>query len=207
VKAEGTESIVKTADAPKFGRPRNEGADRAILRAALDLVSAEGYRAITVDQIAARAQVGKMTIYRRWPNKATVVMDALLVLIGPETDFPSTPRASESIKKQLHLQVKFFRSKYGRLIRSLLAEAQSNDELAEAFRERWIVPRRRGVVAVLQKAIDQRELRSDIDLELTTDLLYGPLYYRLLIGTGTITTSFADALYEQFMDGHKLPSA
>jgi AcrR family transcriptional regulator len=194
---------VKTADAPKFGRPRNEGAHRAILQAALDLVSAEGYRAITVDQIAARAQVGKMTIYRRWPNKAAVVMDSLLEIVGPETDFPSTPCALESMKKQLHLQVKFFRSKYGRLIRSLLAEAQSNDELAEAFRERWIVPRRRGVVEVLQRAIDEGKLRGGIDLELTTDLLYGPLYYRLLIGTGTITTAFADALYEQFMTGHQ----
>jgi AcrR family transcriptional regulator len=186
-----------------MGRPRNEEADKAILQAALDLVSADGYRAITVDQIAALAQVGKMTIYRRWPNKAAVVMDALLELVGPQTDFPSVPRASESIKLQLHLQVKFFRSKYGRLIRSLLAEAQSNEELAEAFRERWIVPRRRGVMAILKKAISQGQLRPDIDLELTTDLLYGPLYYRLLIGTGTITTTFADALYEQFMVGHQ----
>lgn len=193
---------MKTAEIPKFGRPRKEGAHKAILQAALDLVSAEGYRAITVDQIAARARVGKMTIYRRWPNKAVVVMDALLELIGPQTNFPSSSRASESIKKQLHLQVKFFRSKYGRLIRSLLAEAQSNDELAKAFRERWIVPRRRGVFEVLQMAIDQGELRSDVDLELTTDLLYGPIYYRLLIGTGALTTAFADALYEQFMAGH-----
>jgi AcrR family transcriptional regulator len=187
-----------------MGRPRNEEADKAILQAALDLVSADGYRAITVDQIAAQAQVGKMSIYRRWPNKAAVVMDALLELVGPQTDFPSVPRASESIKLQLHLQVKFFRSGYGRLIRSLLAEAQSNEELAEAFRERWIVPRRRGVMAILKKAIAQGQLRPDIDLELTTDLLYGPLYYRLLIGTGTITTAFADALYEQFMAGHQL---
>lgn len=194
---------MRTTDAPKFGRPRNEGADRAILQAALDLVSAEGYRAITVDQIAARAQVGKMTIYRRWPNKAAVVMDALLVLVGPETDFPSAPCAIESMKKQLYLQVKFFRSKYGRLIRSLLAEAQSNEELAEAFRERWIVPRRQGVVAVLQRAIDQGKLRSDIDLELATDMLYGPLYYRLLIGTGSVTNALADVLYEQFMAGHE----
>jgi AcrR family transcriptional regulator len=186
-----------------MGRPRKEEADKAILEAALNLVSNHGYRAVSVDQIAAQAQVSKMTIYRRWPNKAEVVMYALLELVGPQTDFPSVPQASESIKLQLQLQVKFFRGKHGRLIRSLLAEAQSNDELAEAFRERWIVPRRRGVMAILKKAIAQGQLRPNIDLELAIDLLYGPLYYRLLIGTGTITTAFADALYEQFMTGHQ----
>lgn len=189
--------------ATKIGRPRSEKADTAILRATLDLVSAKGYRGITVDQIAAQAKVGKMTIYRRWPNKAAVVMDALLELVGPETDFPSVPEASQSLRLQLHLQVKFFKSKYGMLIRSLLAEAQSSEELAEAFRERWIRPRRLGVVDILKKAVAQGQIRPDIDFELATDLLYGPLYYRLLIGTGPITTKFVDSLYQQFMVGHQ----
>lgn len=144
-----------------------------------------------------------MTIYRRWPNKAAVVMDALLELVGPETDFPSVPEASQSLRLQLHLQVKFFKSKYGMLIRSLLAEAQSSEELAEAFRERWIRPRRLGVVDILKKAVAQGQIRPDIDFELATDLLYGPLYYRLLIGTGPITTKFVDSLYQQFMVGHQ----
>ena len=75
-------------------------------------------------------------IYRRWPNKAAVIMYALLELIGLQTNFPSSSRASASINKQLHLQVKFFRNKYGGLIRPLPAEARSNNELTEAFRER-----------------------------------------------------------------------
>jgi AcrR family transcriptional regulator len=194
---------MESTDKPKFGRPRSNEAQQAILRAALDLVSAKGFRAITVDQIAAKAGVGKMTLYRRWPNKAALVMDALLQLIGPQTDFPSSTHALSSLQKQLHLQAKFFRSKYGLLIRSLLAEAQSDEGLARAFRERWIHPRRQGVIRMLRMAIKQGDLRKDIDLETTTDMLYGPIYYRLLLGTGAIDSAFIDLVSAQFLAGHQ----
>jgi hypothetical protein len=129
-------------------------------------------------------------------------MDALVELIGPETDFPSATSALDSLQKQLRLQMTFFRSKYGRLIRSLVAEGQSDEELARAFRERWICPRREGVIGMLRIAIKEKDLRPDIDLEATTDMLYGPIYYRLLLGTGKIDGAFIDGLYEQFLAGH-----
>ena len=186
----------------KLGRPRDKAIEKAILRAALDLVSAQGFRAITVDQIAAEAGVGKMTLYRRWPNKAALVMDALLQLIGPETEFPDAPDALTSLERQLHLQAKFFCSRYGRLIRTLVAEAQSDEDLASAFRERWLTPRRKGVLKKLKDAIATKQLRKDIDLEATIDMLYGPIYYRLLLGTGAIDTTFINRLYKQFLLGH-----
>ncbi len=194
---------MESADKPRIGRPRSNEAQQAILQAALDLVSSKGFRAITVDQIAAEAGVGKTTLYRRWPNKAALVMDALLQLIGPQTDFPPSTRALNSLRKQLDLQAKFFRSKYGLLIRSLLAEAQSDEELARAFRERWIEPRRQGVIRTLKAAIKEGALRKNIDLETTTDMLYGPIYYRLLLGTGAIDAAFIDLLYMQFLAGHR----
>jgi AcrR family transcriptional regulator len=193
---------MEPAPKTKLGRPRSSAAHQQILQAALHLVSAKGFRAITVDQIAAEAGVGKMSLYRRWPNKSSLVMDALLELIGPQTDFPSAPRALDSLRKQLQLQAKFFRSKYGRLIRSLLAEAQSDEELARAFRDHWIYPRREGVIQILQMAIKEGDLRQGIDLETTIDILYGPIYYRLLLGTGEIDDAFTDRLYEQFLAGH-----
>ena len=85
-----------------IGRPRSQSAHNAILKAALQLVTKRGFRAVSVNEIAAAAGVGKMTIYRHWPNKAAVVMDSLLELIGPETAFPEAGKALESLRGQLH---------------------------------------------------------------------------------------------------------
>src|SRR6201994_4742613 len=167
-----------------MGRPRSKSAHDAILKAALRLVTKRGFRAVSVNEIAAEAGVGKMTIYRHWPNKAALVMDALLELISPQTEFPPAGSALESLRRQLDLQAAFFRSSRGNLIRSLVAEAQSDPELAAAFRDRWLRPRREGVRKIMRAAVAEGSLRSDIDIDTAIDLLYGPLYSRLLLGSG-----------------------
>jgi AcrR family transcriptional regulator len=184
------------------GRPRSQAAHDAVLKAALKMVTKRGFRAVSVNQIAAEAGVGKMTIYRHWPNKAALVMDSLLVVIGSETDFPEARSAVESLRGQLELQVAFFRSSRGNLIRSLVAEAQSDPELAIAFRERWLNPRRAGVRQIMQAAVAEGSLRSDLDLDAAIDLLYGSLYYRLLLGSDVLDKRFADHIYRQFLQGH-----
>ena len=143
------------------GRPRSQEAHDAILQAALRLVAKRGFRAVSVNEIAAEARVGKMTLYRHWPNKATLVMDSLLVLIGDETAFPEAESALESLRRQLRLQAAFFRSPRGNLIRSLISEAQSDPELAAAFRDRWLNPRREGV---------RKNIRSDLRRIITRGL-------------------------------------
>lgn len=185
------------------GRPRSDKVHQAILKATLAEVSKTGFRALTLDAIAARANVGKMTIYRRWPNKAAVVMDAFLALIGPATEFPEAPTAVESIRRQLHLQAAFFRGKYGKIIKALLGEAQFDRELADAFRDRWIEPRREMVRSVLRRAIAEGDLDPAIDFETAIDLLYGPIYYRLQIGTGPISEKFTDDVFARVMNGLK----
>jgi AcrR family transcriptional regulator len=198
-----TPKPVKTRPARQIGRPRSEAVGEAILRATLELVSARGFREITMDQIALKAGVGKMTVYRRWPNKAALVMDALAQLIGPATAFPPAGRSLERLNQQLFLQVRFFRGPYGTLIRSLLAEAQFDESLAREFRERWIVPRRAGVLEILGQAVEEGDLKTDVDLEIATDQLYGPIYYRMLIGSGKIDRGFIQTLFQQFLDGYK----
>jgi hypothetical protein len=86
-------------------------------------------------------------------------------------------------------------------LKALLAEAQFDAELATAFRERWMLPRRKIALAVLQKAVSQRELRSDIDLEATIDLLYAPMYYRLQMGTAPLSDAYIDEIFDQVMEG------
>ena len=185
------------------GRPRSRTAHAAILKSALRLVSKRGFRAVSVNEIAAEAGVGKMTLYRHWPNKATVVMDALLALIGEETAFPEADSALESLRRQLDLQAAFFRGSRGNLIRSLVSEAQSDPELATAFRDRWLNPRREDVRQNIQAAISEGSLRGDFNIDIAIDQLYGSLYYRLLLASGKMDETFVEETYQQFLAGHK----
>ena len=184
------------------GRPRSQAAHDAILKAALRLVTKRGFRAVSVNEIAAEAGVGKMTLYRHWPNKAALVMDSLLGLIGDETAFPEADSALESLRLQLHLQAAFFRSARGNLIRSLVSEAQSDPELAAAFRDRWLNPRRKGVRQNIQAAILEGSLHGGFDIDTAIDQLYGSLYYRLLLGSGALDEKFIEETYQQFLTGH-----
>jgi AcrR family transcriptional regulator len=190
-----------TETATGRGRPRSDQAHQAILAASLEEVFAVGFRALSIDMIASKAGVGKATIYRRWPNKAAVVMDAFLAEVGPGTGFPRAARALDRIRMQMKAQSKAFRSRYGVLIKSLLGEAQFDPELAEAFRERWIMPRRQLAREVLEEAIQQGDLRDDIDIETAIDMLYAPIYYRLQIETGPISEKYVDGVFGQVMAG------
>jgi AcrR family transcriptional regulator len=188
-------------DTPRRGRPRSEKVHQAILTAALEEVFAVGFRALGTDSIAARAGVGKTAIYRRWPNKAAVVMDAFLAHVGPSTNFPRTTRAIDSIHMQLKAQAKVFRGRYGALVKALLGEAQFDPELAEAFRKRWTLPRRQLAKQMFEQAIQQGDLRSDIDIEAGIDLLYAPIYYRLQIGTGLLSDTYIDEIFQNAIRG------
>jgi AcrR family transcriptional regulator len=182
-------------------RSKAERCRQLILKTALDLVLEVGFRAVSIEAIAARAGVAKTTIYRRWPNKAAVVMDAFMIRVGSESLFPTTERVRDGIRLQMRSMAKSFRGKVGALVKALLAEAQFDEELATAFRERWTLPRRRKAVSVFQEAIRRGELRPSIDLETTIDLLYAPMYYRLQMGTGPLSEAYIDGLFEHAMNG------
>jgi AcrR family transcriptional regulator len=183
------------------GRPRSEQLHQAILKTAIDLVLEVGFRAVSIESIAAKTGVGKTTIYRRWPNKAAVVMDAFMMRVGSETLFPKTEKVTDSIRLQMRTMAKAFRSRDGALVKALLAEAQFDAELATAFRERWTLPRRKMALEVLHEAVRKGELRPDIDLEDTIDVLYAPIYYRLQMGTGPLSDAYVDGIFRHAMEG------
>src|SRR5258705_4310714 len=118
------------------GRPRNERLHKAILKTAFDLVLEVGFREVSIESIAAKAGVAKTTIYRRWPNKAAVVMEAFMLRFGSGTQFPPAKTVTESIRLQMRTMARAFRSKDGALVKTRLAEAQFDSELATAFGER-----------------------------------------------------------------------
>jgi AcrR family transcriptional regulator len=190
--------VVEEADA---GLSRGERIRRLILETAIDLVFDVGFRSVSVESIAAKAGVAKTTIYRRWPNKAAVVMDAFMMRVGSGTLFPPARKATESIRLQMHAMAMAFGGRDGALVKALLAEAQFDAELAAAFRERWTLPRRRMALAVFEEAVRRGEMRSDLNLEATIDLLYAPLYYRLQMNTGPLSEAYIDDLFRHAMEG------
>ncbi|MEG9434394.1 TetR/AcrR family transcriptional regulator [Terriglobus sp. ADX1] len=183
------------------GRPRNPNIDQAVLEAAAKLVLANGLRAVSMDAIAAEAGVGRMAIYRRWPNKAAIVMSAFVARVDPTTLFAPATSYLESIRLQMRTMAKAFRGKDGALLRILLAEAQHCPEVAEELRERWTMPRRKMAIVYFEQGIQEGWLRADVDPNTMIDVLYAPLYYRLQMGTGPLTDTYVDQVFEHAMRG------
>jgi AcrR family transcriptional regulator len=183
------------------GRPRSERAHRAILRAANELLESDGFAAVTVEAIAERAGVSKATIYRWWPNRAAVVMDGFLSIVSSEVPFPHTGHAREDIRIHMRRLAEAFGGKMGRTVAALIAEGQADPELAEALRSRWLSIRRTEAREILELGIERGELRDDIDPEVAVDVLYGPIYYRMLVGHAPLDDDFADALADHAFAG------
>jgi AcrR family transcriptional regulator len=180
------------------GRPRSERATTAILGAARELLEERGLRGLSVDAIAGRAGVSKATIYRWWPSKAAVVMDAFLAGTGPRMPFPDTGSTREDLRRQLRSVIRLFNEPRTRgPFVALIAESQHDPELARALRERFIASRRAAAREVFTRGQARGELRPDLDVDIAIDALYGALYYRLLISGEPLKPRYADALLDQ----------
>lgn len=187
--------------AVKGGRPRNPRTQQRILKAAAELVLEQGFKALSIDAIAGRAGVGRMTIYRRWPNKAAIVMDTFLDRARPSTPFLPAETYIESIGQQILAAAKIFRGKDGTLLRTIFAEAQFDPELASAFREKWVIPNRKMALAYFEEGIKNGFLRPDIDLNSMIDLLYAPLYLQLQLGLTALSEAYVDKIFDLAMKG------
>jgi len=201
IRLKGPSMSGETTKAANLGRPRSEQLHQAILTAALDLVLEMGFRVVSIEAIAAKTGIAKTTIYRRWPNKAAVIMEGFLTELRPASFFPEAETALERIRLQMHVTAEAFRGRDGALVKALLAETQFDPDLAEVYRNKWTLPRRKLVIDMLEAAITQGALRPDIDIEGTVDLLYAPIYYRLLLGTGPISDAYIEILFAESMKG------
>ena len=181
------------------GRPRSEKAHQAILAATMELLLDQGLRAMSMDDLARRAGVSKATIYRWWPSKERLALDALA------TEWASTPRAVQSHAGSLRgdLLARFRpwvrqlnRKPYARVVAGLVAEAQTNPEFAELYREHFVQPRREATRELLTGALDRGEIAANTNLDVTLDLLYGPIYHRLLHGHAPLTERFAQQVID-----------
>jgi AcrR family transcriptional regulator len=186
---------------PKRGRPRSESARRKVLAAARQLLRERGLPGVTVEGIAALARVGKPTIYRHWPNAHAVAMDAFLEGSEAAPGQSGIGFPLDTLRRQLHGIAAAFASPAGRSTAALIAAAQNDSELAKVFRNRFIMKSRETGRALLQQAVEQGAIRADADLEVALDLIYAPLYFRLLIGHGPLDDTFTDALLDHVLEG------
>lgn len=181
---------------------RSRRAHKAILKSAIGLFEELGYERLTVDGIALRAGASKATIYRWWPNKGAILTEAFLTAVEPDIVFPDSGSVREDLVGQLALLVRVLgETQLGNMMISLLGEAQHDAALATALRDGWLKPRRVAGRAVLERAIQQGELRRGLDLDLTLDGLYGPIYLRLLFGHAQLDTPALEALVDQQLRG------
>ncbi|MEU6313658.1 TetR/AcrR family transcriptional regulator [Streptomyces sp. NPDC047014] len=196
--------MTKTPDATR----RSDRSRRAILDAALALVGEVGYNKLTIEAIAARAGVGKQTIYRWWPSKAAVLLDASLALAGEAeaeaewTGFPDTGDLAADLKYVLRATVdEFTDEKYAASARALTAAGATDPELGAQFTERVLEPQLALYEERLRAAREAGRLAPDTDLRLTVEMLLGPLTYRWLLRTGPLTHAFTDALVDRVLGG------
>jgi len=191
------------AAAPKRGRPRSEKARRAILEAAAELLLDRGLSAVSMDAVAERAGVSKATIYRWWPTKETLALDALFNEWAAAT--PAT-RDTGSLRGDLLALLRPWARlagsrPYGRVIAALITEAQTDPEFAAEYRSRFVEPRRSQAGEVFRRAIERGEIPADTKIEVALDVLYGPLYHRLLHGHAPLSDRFVRDVVDMAMNG------
>jgi AcrR family transcriptional regulator len=180
---------------------RSQRSRRAILDAALDLCAEQGYGNVTVEGIAARAGASKKTIYRWWASKAAVIQEALNERIGQRTDFPDTGDLRADLRTQMSRVAAFLASAEVAPYTGLISAAQDDPDVARSVVENLIEPRERDCRKRLESAREQRQIRPELDLDDVIEMLYAPLYYRLLVRTRPITTQQVDAVLELAFTG------
>lgn len=178
----------------KLGRPRSEKTKKAILSSAYDLLLENGFAAVTIEKIAERAGVSKATIYKWWPNKAAVVIDAFFDATVVRLPIPDTGSTVDDMIIQVNNLAKFLTSREGKAINEIIAEGQSDQKLAETYRKTYFKPRRCDSRFILERGISRGELKKDLDIELVIDLIFGPLFYRLLITGDVADKAFVSKL-------------
>ena len=191
-----------TTAAPRRGRLRSEAAHQAILEAVADLLMERGLGAISMDAVAERAGVSKATIYRWWPTKETLALDAIYQAWASVTPAKDTGALRGDLLSLLRPWARLAASRpYGRVIAALLTEAQSDAVFAAAYRERFVRPRREQGHAIFRRAIERGEIAPDTNVEVALDLLYGPIYHRMLHGHAPLNDRFVREVVDMVLGG------
>jgi AcrR family transcriptional regulator len=186
---------------PRSGRPRSERAHREVLDATRALLTEVGFAELRVEHVAARAGVGKATIYRHWASKEELVLELLLELASPFLDIPDLGDTRRELRRAVDNAIRgLTKSEFGPVIRALLGQLATNPALGGPFRDTVVQARRREIAGVVRRGVERGDLRTGTDAHIATELLIGPVYYRLAFG-GTLDGRFAARVVAAYLDG------
>lgn len=176
------------------GRPRDTSRDSALRMAALEVMAEVGYRALTMDAVAAHARAGKATIYRRWESKLDLVIDACAELVQRNIPEPDHGSIEEDLGAFLRAFASFLTGPIGKAAQALVGELPHEPELAAAFRRSFLQPQR----DVLRQIIDRGEQRGEINSaaprDTVTELAGAALTHRLMLTDEPLDAAFVDRL-------------
>ena len=174
----------------------------AIMRATIDLTQELGYAKLSIEAVAARAGVGKHTVYRRWPSKAMLFHDSLLTLRPPVPDFPDTGDLEADLARRMHATVDLMSAEpWGPLVRALVGEMQHDPAVAASLDERFFAPQAERTAARIRAAKQQGQVAADVDPGLAQAILAGPMYYRFLISKQPVTHEDVDRMLSAVFAG------
>lgn len=171
---------------------RSEASRSAILEATIELLNDTTVQKLSIEAIAKRAGVGKTTIYRWWPSKAAVVIDAFMEHHLVKTPVPEGVPVREALTTHLRSLIRQYRGPSGRLVAQIIAESQYDASTLADFKGRFWEGRRSAITHLVQRGMEEGEIRDDIDPDLIVEMLYAPVYLRLLFGHKPLTERYAE---------------
>jgi AcrR family transcriptional regulator len=175
------------------GRPRSEQARSAALAAALRLVQRDGYPAVTIKAIAAEAGIGRQTVYRWWPTKADVLLDAVADAAADQAEPAASADASGDLRAMLRATFALT-GVAGPVIAGLMAEATHDSAFAARLQGRLLAPRRAVLRAILVRGQRAGQFGQGVSPDLAVDLVFGTMWYRVLSGHAPVDQRLADEL-------------
>ncbi|NUT52068.1 MAG: TetR/AcrR family transcriptional regulator [Saccharothrix sp.] len=187
------------ARTPQRGRPRDASRDDALRQAALEVMAEVGYRALTMDAVAARARAGKATIYRRWESKLDLVIDTCAQLAAQNLAEPDTGSLAGDLHEFLSAFAAFLSGPIGKAAQALVGELPHEPELAAAFRETFLIAQRDVLHRILDRAAERGELRDDAPRGMAVELAGAALIYRLMLTGDPLDLPFVDRVVDQVL--------
>lgn len=188
----------------KAGRKRSDKARRAILEATLALLDEKGFIGLAVEGVAARAGVGKATIYRWWKSKAALAMEAFVEGVSDEIAFPHTESACDDLRAQVNKVAALYHGQAGRILCEVIALGQSEPDVLTLLETEYLDRRREQIYGVLDRAIAQKEVRPGIDKDVVIEALYAPIFCKMLMRLRRFNKEYINAHFDLVMHAIRL---